>query len=179
MHLGSQLKTIGLHPFAPGEPAQQHGLAPVCTWATSSRTWACIRLHLENHLKDMGLHPFAPGSHARISSVAGGCKPQPPCKRRRYEYVCTRTDAGVIILLGASSRQGSNPGCEKPGPKGALKYGREPGRALQHCSPILPHVRLHSLRPLLARASWKILRLRHPKHPAPRVPRNVFLPHCT
>ena len=68
-------------------------------------------------LRCMGLCLFVPRVHVAMD----GAQNEIVSLVLTFVPICASSDAGVIILLDASSHQGTNPGCENLATKAALK----------------------------------------------------------
>ena len=107
------LERMGLSPYA----WVCSRLCPDAMWEAQSDIWVCARLRPVNCLRYMCLCLFVPRVHVAMD----GAQNKIASLVLTFVPICASSDAGVIILLGASGHQGTNPGCENPAPKAALR----------------------------------------------------------
>ena len=83
-------------------------MCPDAMWEAQADIWLCARLCPANCLRYMGLCLVVPGVHVAMD----GAQNEIASLVLTFVPICASTDAGVIILLGASAHQGTNPGCK-------------------------------------------------------------------
>ena len=81
-------------------------MCPDAMWEAQSDIWVCARLCLAKCLSYMGLCLFVPRVHVEMD----GAQNEIASLVLTFVPICASSDAGVIILLGASGPQRHKPG---------------------------------------------------------------------